>query len=436
MKVGLIITTYNRPAYLKECFASLLRADLSKLNGVLIVDDNSTELETEYEIRMFGNNCPLPVHLHRNEKNISIKGSLLYGFNYFFDKGFDIVINLDADAIARNDFIDRILEVKEKYPALIVTGFCCDTLNKDGSVRHKHLYKENYTIFRASVGGINMCVNIEQYLKYIKPALLHTIEHGGNWDALSCINSMKDSLPIACVNPSVIQHIGFQSSMNHNAGGEPADTADTFKPLSLCNVTLIAVDDNVSGIIKAADISCKDIEFAAVKLLSCEKSNDKRAINIERIGSKEKYSRFVFDKLVDYIETEYFIVFQADGWIKNWKAWSSDFFKFDYIGAPWNFYSDGMQVGNGGLSFRSKRLHDAVKSDPEIFLINDHLIKEYQEDHNLCRIYRKRLEEKYNIKFAPVDVAEKFSIEAYGVKYPGNKYRDQFGFHGTNVVFQ
>ena len=219
MKAGLVITTYNRPQYLKLCFESLLMADLSKIDRIVIVDDNSTDAYVLPLINNFTVKVQCNTGLHLKTENKSIKDSLLTGFQDLIDHGCDTLINLDGDAIVRNDFVDVLLALHGRYPAGICTGFNCNTLNKDGSVRHKHLWKEGGVIFRASVGGINMCFHRDQYLKYVKPALIQTLHHGGNWDALSCINSMADSLPVAVAVPSVVQHIGIRSSMNHDAGG-------------------------------------------------------------------------------------------------------------------------------------------------------------------------------------------------------------------------
>lgn len=434
-RIAIVLCCFNRAVYLRDCLNSLRISDLSKVATLLIVDDFSTDPETLKLISEF-NIEGLEVVKYFKSENKSIKNSLLYGYDYLFKKGYDIAINLDSDALVNSAWIDKLLKAKDKYPDLIVTGFCCDTLNRDGSIRHKELFREDGYIFRASVGGINMCVNKEQYYKYMRPALEKALAERLNWDDHTCRNSMSDSLPIACVNPSVVQHIGINSSMGHSVGGEPADVADTFKLLSLPNVTLIAVDDNADGVIKAADISCREIEFGAVKLLSCTPSSDSRVIPIERLGSKEAYSHFVFDKLVDYIDTPYLIIIQADGYIINAKAFDKDWYNYSYIGAPWFWYKDGMQVGNGGVSWRKSSLHKIIRGDENIVLCNDHIIKDKSEDHNICRIHRKYLEEKYNVKFAPVEVAERFSIEAYGEPIEKRKYNGSFGFHGRNVIFE
>lgn len=437
MKIALLITTFNRPEYLKLCLESLKRADLSKIGFILIVDDNSTHPETlnlldNFELSPF-------ILVKHKEQNRSIKDSLLYGFSYLFENGFNTVINLDGDAIVRNDFVDRILDLKLRYPDLIITGFNCNTKNRDGSIRHKHLYSEEGAIFRASVGGINMCLGIEQYLKWVKPALIHSLNYGGNWDHMACLNSQADSCPIGVTVPSVIQHLGVNSSMGHDAGGEPADTADDFRNIGLPNVTLVGVSDGmgngmgIKGLLNAADISTQNIYFGAVKLLSSWYTTgpDK----IRNLGSSIEYSKFIFSELVDYIDTDYFIIIQADGFILNWKAWNPEFFQYDYIGALWNFYEDNHKCGNGGFSFRSKRLHQILKEDKSLVLRNDDKIKNFAEDHNICRIYRTYLENNYGIKFAPDHICEQFSIEAWNVMPPGNKYKGSLGFHGFSVDF-
>ena len=430
--ISILLTTYNRPEYLRECLDSLKRADLSKVESILIVDDASTSHETISLIDGFYIEGVNVVKHFKNE-NKSIKDSLLFGYNLLFQAGNRLVTNLDADALVNNLFVDKILEAKRMYPAMITTAFNCNTLNRDGSVRHKHLFKEHGYTFRASVGGINMCVNIEQFLKYMKPALIKALAENLNWDDHTCRNSMKDSLPICVICPSVVQHIGYNSSMGHSAGGEPPDMAEDFKLLSLPNVTLIAIDDRLDGIIKAADISCEDIEFGAVKLLSCTPSDDPRVIKTDKLGSKEAYSRFLMSDIVDYIDTEYFMTIQADGWICDGKKWDNSWLQYDYIGSPWYFHTDGMQVGNGAASLRTKRLHRIIKDDPKIFPTNDKWIREFQCDHNICRIYRPYLEKEYGIKFAPVEVAEKFGIEAFGRK--DKRYSGQFCFHGKNIDF-
>jgi len=121
-----------------------------------------------------------------------------------------------------------------------------------------------------------------------------------------------------------------------------------------------------------------------------------------------------------------------DAGVHDTSMWNNKFLQYDFIGAPW--WYDELNVGNGGFSLRSRWLCDILHNDEKIVPTNDRYIKNFEEDHNLSKIYRKYLEETYGIKFAPIEVADKFSIEVYGVWPPGNKYKGSFGFHGYNNI--
>lgn len=436
MKIGLVICTFNRPAYLKRLFDSLRRADLSKLNRICIVDDASTDIETKKLINSFW--IPnIDTYKIIKPQRMSIKDSLLKGYDHlFYEVGCDIAMNLDGDAIVRNDFLNVLVDMKMKFKGNLVSGFQCNTKNRDGSIRHKILTDGETYNTKATVGGINFVLHKEQYDRFMRPALQHTLMHGGNFDQLTCLNAMEYRLHTICVIPSVVQHIGIESSMGHSAGGEPPDVADDFKLLNLPHVTLIGVDCvNLPGLIKAANISEQDIFFKKTVLLSSQPSTDQRVTHIDKIGSKEAYSQFMIKELHKYVDSLYCLVIQSDGYVLNAEAWSDEFYQYDYIGAPWNWYDDDCRVGNGGFSLRSQRLNKILATDEAINLVNDGYISNFAEDHNICRIYRCYLEEKYHIRFAPEEIARQFSIEAFRVAPPDNHYAGSFGFHGKNVRF-
>lgn len=190
----------------------------------------------------------------------------------------------------------------------------------------------------------------------------------------------------------------------------PAD----FKPLKLPDVTLIAVDTNLQRLEHPLLQCTKDIEFGCVRI-----------IDNEPIHSKKQYSKWVIKELYKHVRTSHLLIFQWDGYVKNWKAWNNSWLEYDYIGATWG-HQDGMNVGNGGFSLRTRRLMEIVATDFKI-------TECHPEDAKICRHYRKYLETEYGIKFAPEEVARQFSIEGYG---QGNrKYTTEFGFHGQRVKF-
>lgn len=451
-KLGILVCTYNRPTYLEMCLDSLNVADKPGETEVVIVDDHSTDEETIKLIRESGYTAIL------NNKNQSIKHSLIIGCDFLFDvKGCDEIINLDADALVKSNFIAVLQDLKNRFSAQLITGFNCVTRNLNGTERHKVLMQSAGYNMKQSVGGVNLYFDVEQYCKWIKPALVLCLETQGNWDHLSCIAASKETQGVICAVPSVVQHIGIESSMGHSTT-EPPDVADDFEltPLDrlkisdyrtkmhrkattlfkmhLSEVTLVGADCyDLSRLIKAIDISCLNIQFGAVKIFS--DSVSQRVTKIKRLHNKTDYSVFMMKELGKHIYTSHVLVVQHDGFLLNPQAWDNDWLQWDYIGAPWEWYKEH-QVGNGGFSLRSKRLHDILARDPSIIPQNQAgVTRNKEEDHCICRLYRNYLETKYKIKFAPVEVARKFSIEAWQVPPPGNKYTGQFGFHGYSVDF-
>jgi len=145
---------------------------------------------------------------------------------------------------------------------------------------------------------------------------------------------------------------------------------------------------------------------------------------IPSIKTKEQYSMFLVRELQNYINTDFVLIIQFDGFIVNPDSWTVEFQQYDYIGAKWD-YTDGLNVGNGGFSLRSKRLLQALSNKD---IVIDSL--KYGEDTFICRTYRRFLEKQYNIKFAPESIADKFSHEHFE---PVGK---PFGFHGLFNIWR
>ena len=184
--------------------------------------------------------------------------------------------------------------------------------------------------------------------------------------------------------------------------------------LNLDNVTLLGVDCvDINRLIHAADISQKFVNFKTVKLLTHLESNDERIVNIPQINSIEGYSKFMIEELDKYVDTEFVLIFQYDGFVLNPNRWSDAFLEYDYIGAP-AFWG----MGNGGFSLRSKKLLSVLSKA--------NVIEEFHpEDLRICKTYRPFLESQ-GIQFAPDEIAHKFSVE-------NNTWNGQFGYHNANI---
>jgi len=134
------------------------------------------------------------------------------------------------------------------------------------------------------------------------------------------------------------------------------------------------------------------------------------------LGSIHDYNRLIVKELADHIETDHVLLAQYDGFIANPECWRHDFLDYDYIGAPWPQF-DTHNVGNGGFSLRSRRLLTTLR-DLRLELDGR------PEDIAICQAWRSRLEQHHGIRFAPTDVARRFSYESGPCSGPS------FGFHG------
>lgn len=207
--------------------------------------------------------------------------------------------------------------------------------------------------------------------------------------------------------------------------------------IKLPTVTLLGVDGvDIERLIVAAEICKEHFEFAAVKLLSPLNSpNSKDLIKIHELPTIESYSEFMIKELDQYVDTEHVLIIQYDGFILNPQAWTNDFLKYDYIGAPWMVkewsakfgipeeFLGHLLVGNGGFCLRSKKLTALCAK-----LANENVFKRYHpEDIEIC-VHNKHLLEKQGIVFAPIAVAKQFAFEAETDTH--TKWEGQFGFHG------
>lgn len=195
--------------------------------------------------------------------------------------------------------------------------------------------------------------------------------------------------------------------------------------LKLPNVTLICADDlNIEGAIDAIEICKYYADFGDIKFLTDANIEYEHKISIPHMGSYSAYSSFIFNKLNDFVDTDFCLVVQHDGFILNPNAWTDEYFEYDYIGALLGPKELPEIVGNGGFSLRSKKLLQACQDIGRNY--NDSTFK-YSEDLLICYYFRDIFTRLYDIKIAPPDLANQFSTERSGV------WTGSFGWH--NPIF-
>lgn len=170
------------------------------------------------------------------------------------------------------------------------------------------------------------------------------------------------------------------------------------------------------------------IDFYEIKLFGTV-DPEIPGLNFTKIDemSIQGYSKFCIFDLVKFVDSEYCLIFQDDGFVVNPELWEDEFYNYDWIGSPWPLYmgwpKEGYQVGNGGFSLRSKKLlqwtstlTDWAGQNEDAFIVSG----------------KKEELENQGLKIAPVEVATRFSVENEMTREHG--LHNVFGFHAKNKM--
>jgi hypothetical protein len=132
------------------------------------------------------------------------------------------------------------------------------------------------------------------------------------------------------------------------------------------------------------------------------------------IKTTKDYSDLLLTGLRQYVSGTHVLIIQWDSFILHPELWTNDFLQYDYIGAAWPHHRD-TPVGNGGFSLRSVKLLEALESPA--------ITKRHPEDFCICVDNKALLEGEFEIRFAPIEIAEQFAVER-------TNWHPAFGFHG------
>lgn len=163
---------------------------------------------------------------------------------------------------------------------------------------------------------------------------------------------------------------------------------------------------------------------AAVKLLAAH-ADALDLGDIKYLNHFEGYAQFTYWENYEtwkFVRTAFALILHLDGYVINPGLWDQQFLAYDYIGAPWpsdwKLYQTGEhRVGNGGFCLKSRALMNRVAALP--------WVPDIPGDILVCCHYRKLLEAE-GFKFAPPEVAARFSVEHVVAETPAKT----FGFHG------
>jgi hypothetical protein len=213
LSIGIVITVFNRPKYLRQTLDSILASSIPTTNFlVVVVNDASTNLEIPNILDEYSKKFS-QFHVITNKTNKHVWKSLPIGLDYLFLKNTDIMMNLDSDAIVRKDWLEKIIDLHKEYPTSIISGF--------NTTRNHPIGSERPTCYtKVSAGGINYVFRWGDYLSIIRPAFLRD----SSWDWGVCDAIKEKGRELLITKPSVIQHIGVESTLGHHN----IDVADDF----------------------------------------------------------------------------------------------------------------------------------------------------------------------------------------------------------------
>lgn len=158
------------------------------------------------------------------------------------------------------------------------------------------------------------------------------------------------------------------------------------------------------------------------------------------------YSTFMLHCLYAFIDTEFCLVVQDDGWVLDGRNFKPEYYDYDYIGGithaglvgdslllgfGWVAHHDAVLVQNGGFSLRSRRLLEACNKHgiAQAFSGEIHL---WNEDVQLSCL-RKPWFEELGYRIAPPEVAKAFSLEHLApVFHDDLDFTKLLGHHSTS----
>jgi hypothetical protein len=175
--------------------------------------------------------------------------------------------------------------------------------------------------------------------------------------------------------------------------------------------------------------------------------------------NRQQYQLFSIYFLASFIETDFALIVQADGWAFNQGAWTDDFLEYDYIGAPnegglikpktdddpgfrwdgmlvrgdweWMKEENQIMVLNSGFNLRSKKFLHMPRDIGLPYVFDDNPVRQ-NDDIQLCIFMRSKLIDA-GIKFAPIEIAKIFAFEFFPPNVGPIDFNSIFGLHCSHM---
>jgi dolichol-phosphate mannosyltransferase len=116
-----IVPTYNERGNISEIIPAILRAD-TRIH-VLIVDDSSPDNTAEAVLELKEKSFPDRIHLHSRPGKLGLGSAYVFGFKWGLERGYDFLIEMDADWSHNPADLARMLESAVNYDFVIASRY-------------------------------------------------------------------------------------------------------------------------------------------------------------------------------------------------------------------------------------------------------------------------------------------------------------------------
>jgi len=211
--VGIVSPIFGRSNYLQKFLDSITKSNL--INCILVLIDESLTKDVDEDkinanniIKNYINDNITIIKIYKN-KHGNMHDSILIGFD-LLASCCNYLTTIDSDTIHKSDWINICIDTFEKikfdvnHDNILLSGFNTINLNK-------HTIKElkNNYVIKNSVGGCHLFFHKNIYYEKIRKAF---ISHKWDSNIINIMNNIENNI-IATTKPSVVEHIGYKSSV-------------------------------------------------------------------------------------------------------------------------------------------------------------------------------------------------------------------------------
>jgi len=182
---------------------------------------------------------------------------------------------------------------------------------------------------------------------------------------------------------------------------------------------------------KSLTYMVKYFNFHEIIFISCEDPQIEgvRFVHTEPLSYFD-YNKWCLHSLSDYVNTDFGLLFQDDGYPLNPEMWRDEFMEYDYVGAPLPLdtnilFNADERIGGGGFTLRSKKLMEFTKTIPYPDQYGMH-----NNEDTIIVIERREELIKNGMKICPHNIARHFVIQ--NAIDSEHTLLNTFGYHGRD----